>query len=185
VKIENSGDANVLPGDVVDKFVFRKANKSILSSLKITNAGDTDLVVGDILTKSDIEKANEPILAIGGEIAKGVKCRPAKATTLLLGITKSALQSESFVSAASFQETTRVLTEASICGKVDPLLGLKENVILGHLIPAGTAFKPYLDIKISHLAEPEILGDGDNEEYVQQVSTEEAQDAKVKAALGL
>ena len=185
VKIENAGDANVLPGDVVDKFVFRKANKSILSSLKITNAGDTDLVVGDILSKSDIEKANEPILAIGGDIAKGVKCRPAKATTLLLGITKSALQSESFVSAASFQETTRVLTEASICGKVDPLLGLKENVILGHLIPAGTAFKPYLDIKISHLAEPEILGDGDNEEYVQQVSTEEAQDAKVKAALGL
>jgi len=185
VKIENAGDAMVLPGDVVDKFVFRKANKSILSSLKITDGGDTDLVVGDILSKSEIEKANEPILGIGGEIAKGVKCRPAKATTLLLGITKSALQSESFVSAASFQETTRVLTEASICGKVDPLLGLKENVILGHLIPAGTAFKPYLDIKISHLAEPELLGDADNEDFIQQKSTDEAQDAKVKAALGL
>ena len=75
----------------------------------------------------------------------------ATAKTLLLGITKASLQSESFVSAASFQETTKVLTEASIAGKEDTLVGLKENVILGHLIPAGTAFKPYLDMTLAHL----------------------------------
>jgi DNA-directed RNA polymerase subunit beta' len=78
----------------------------------------------------------------------------ATAKTLLLGITKASLQSESFVSAASFQETTKVLTEASIAGKEDTLVGLKENVILGHLIPAGTAFKPYLDMTLAHIGEP-------------------------------
>jgi DNA-directed RNA polymerase subunit beta' len=78
----------------------------------------------------------------------------ATAKTLLLGITKASLQSESWVSAASFQETTKVLTEASIAGKEDTLVGLKENVILGHLIPAGTAFKPYLDMTLVHNGEP-------------------------------
>ena len=78
----------------------------------------------------------------------------ATAKTLLLGITKASLQSESFVSAASFQETTKVLTEAAMAGKEDTLVGLKENVILGHLIPAGTAFKPYLDMTLAHMGEP-------------------------------
>jgi DNA-directed RNA polymerase subunit beta' len=73
---------------------------------------------------------------------------------LLLGITKASLQSESFISAASFQETTKVLTEAALAGAVDTLVGLKENVILGHLIPAGTAFNPYLNLKIKHLGTP-------------------------------
>jgi DNA-directed RNA polymerase subunit beta' len=72
----------------------------------------------------------------------------------MLSITKASLQSDSFISAASFQETTKVLTEASISGSADRLVGLKENVILGHLIPAGTAFKPHLDLRVKHLAEP-------------------------------
>jgi DNA-directed RNA polymerase subunit beta' len=74
-----------------------------------------------------------------------------------LGITKASLQSESFISAASFQETTKVLTEAALAGMVDTLVGLKENVILGHLIPAGTAFNPHLNLKIKHLAEPPVM----------------------------
>ena len=87
--------------------------------------------------------------------------RPARGKTLLLGITKASLQSESFISAASFQETTKVLTEAALAGAVDTLVGLKENVILGHLIPAGTAFNPHLNLKIKHLAEP--MAEEDNE----------------------
>src|SRR5437870_5391486 len=82
------------------------------------------------------------------------KHKPARGQTLLLGITKASLQSESFSSAASVQETTKVLTEAALAGAIDTLVGLKENVILGHLIPAGTAFNPHLNLKIKHLAQP-------------------------------
>ena len=88
---------------------------------------------------------------VGKDGAKGKKPKPARAKTLLLGITKASLQSESFISAASFQETTKVLTEAALAGAVDLLVGLKENVILGHLIPAGTAFNPYLNLRIKRL----------------------------------
>ena len=84
-------------------------------------------------------------------------CRPATGRTLLLGITKASLQSESFLSGASFQETTKVLTEASLAGKVDDLVGLKENVLLGHLIPAGTGFGAYQSIRVAHLAEPPAM----------------------------
>ena len=86
--------------------------------------------------------------------AKGRRPKPVIARTLLLGITKASLQSESFISAASFQETTKVLTEASLGSSVDQLVCLKENVILGHLIPAGTAFKPHLEIVMEHRGEP-------------------------------
>ena len=185
VKVENSGDTDILPGDVVDKFNFRGANERISRCLKITKTGETDLEEGQIVTKEELERVNETIKGVGGEHAVGGKCQPATATTMLLGITKSALQSESFVSAASFQETTRVLTEAAISGKVDRLLGLKENVILGHLIPAGTAFKPYLGIKIKYLAEPQAPVEMESEEYTQRLSEEAKADAAVKEALGL
>ena len=90
-----------------------------------------------------MEQANAQIEALGGTPAKGVKPKMATASTQLLGITKAAVQSSSFISAASFQETTKVLTEAALAGKIDPLVGLKENVILGHLVPAGTGFGIY------------------------------------------
>lgn len=113
----------------------------------------------------------------------GKKPKPATAKTLLLGITKASLQSDSFIAAASFQETTKVLTEASLAGKVDKLCGLKENVILGHLIPAGTAFKPYLEMKVKHLAEaplPKVF------EEVKEAKEEEAKaEAAVREALGI
>jgi len=185
VKVENIGDTDVLPGDTLDKFFFREVNDRINSSVKITNPGDTDLKIGQLVTKEELDRINEPVSAIGGDQAEGTRCRPASGTTMLLGITKASLQSESFVSAASFQETTRVLTEASISGKVDQLLGLKENVILGHLIPAGTAFKPYLGIKVKHLAAPPPPP----EFATSELSEKEAEDARaekaVKEALGL
>jgi DNA-directed RNA polymerase subunit beta' len=128
---------------------------------------------------------NEPIVAIGGDPAEGKKCRPASATTMLLGITKASLSSESFISAASFQETTRVLTEASISGKVDQLLGLKENVILGHLIPAGTAFKPYLTLKIRHTAKPPTPIELESDEFTERQAEDARAEQAVKEALGL
>jgi DNA-directed RNA polymerase subunit beta' len=140
VRIENPGDTNLLPGSVMDKFEFRQENSSIAQCLRISDKGDSDFEVGSIVPKDALEQVNSQIEALGGDIAKGVKPKSSTASTQLLGITKASVQSSSFISAASFQETTKVLTEAALAGKVDRLVGLKENVILGHLIPAGTGF---------------------------------------------
>ncbi|MBY0307355.1 MAG: hypothetical protein K2Q09_01300, partial [Phycisphaerales bacterium] len=97
--------------------------------------------------------------AAGKEGCKVKKAKPATGRTLLLGVTKASLQSESFLSGASFQETTKVLTEAALRGAVDNLVGLKENVLLGHLIPAGTGFRPYQAMKVAshgHAIEMEV-----------------------------
>jgi DNA-directed RNA polymerase subunit beta' len=115
------------------------------------------------LTKAVVREANAKAEAAGKEGAKGKRARPATGRTLLLGITKASLQSESFLSGASFQETTKVLTEASLRGATDDLIGLKENVLLGHLIPAGTGFKVYQAIRVKTLGEPIAAGDGDDE----------------------
>ncbi|HEV8608265.1 MAG TPA: DNA-directed RNA polymerase subunit beta' [Tepidisphaeraceae bacterium] len=154
VKVEDPGDSKFLPGEVVDKFRFRSGNELLNQSLKIDKAGGTSLKEGDTFSRAEVKEANEAAEAAGKDPAKGKKPRPARGKTLLLGITKASLQSESFISAASFQETTKVLTEAALAGAIDLLVGLKENVILGHLIPAGTAFSPYLNLRIKHLAEP-------------------------------
>ncbi|MBU2541898.1 MAG: DNA-directed RNA polymerase subunit beta' [Candidatus Omnitrophica bacterium] len=105
--------------------------RQMLKKVRIENAGDTEFLTGQHVDKWRFKQENEKVMKKGG--------RPASATPLLLGITKASLTTESFISAASFQETTRVLTEAAASGKVDFLYGLKENVIVGHLIPAGTA----------------------------------------------
>ncbi len=117
--------------------------RQMMSRVKIKKAGDTDLLPGSLTDIFEFEEANEKALAEGKE--------PATAQQELLGITKASLATDSFLSAASFQETTRVLTEASLEGKVDSLVGLKENVIIGQLIPAGTGMKKYrdLDYKVS------------------------------------
>jgi DNA-directed RNA polymerase subunit beta' len=184
VEIEAIGDSIFLPGEVVDKFAFRRANEELAKKMiRVTDAGDTELKVGQLLAKGEFETTNEKVETLGGTAAKGKKPRPATANTLLLGITKASLQSDSFISAASFQETTKVLTEASLAGKVDVLRGLKENVILGHLIPAGTAFRPHLDIKVKHLAEPpvpKVL-----EELREVKEAEAAAEKAVKEALGI
>ncbi len=154
VKVEVVGDSDFLPTEMIDRFKFRAENERLAKSVKISDAGDTDLEVGRIISKIDLAAINEKVEEEGGEPARGKKPKQASASTVLLGITKASLQSESFISAASFQETTRVLTEAAISSANDQLIGLKENVILGHLIPAGTAFKPHLEIGVKQLGEP-------------------------------
>ncbi len=154
VKVENPGDTKFLPGEVVDKFRFRQGNEALSKMVKVDEPGDTDLQIGQLIGREEIKEITAQVEAKGGKTPKAKKPRMATAKTLLLGITKASLQSESFVSAASFQETTKVLTEAAIAGKDDTLQGLKENVILGHLIPAGTAFKPYLDMTLAHNGVP-------------------------------
>jgi len=153
VKIENAGDTNLLPGLVMDRFEFRRVNMELAKCIKITNPGDTDLTEGVIIPKTTFEEKNAEVEAMGGTPAKGKKPKSATASTQLLGITKAAVQSNSFISAASFQETTKVLTEAALAGKVDKLVGLKENVILGHLIPAGTGFRMFQDAEVSYRRE--------------------------------
>jgi DNA-directed RNA polymerase subunit beta' len=145
VRVESVGDTKLLPGSVMDKFDFRSVNLELAKCLKIAEKGDSNFEVGAIVPATDLEQANTQIEAMGGTPAKGVKPRMASASTQLLGITKAAVQSYSFLSSASFQETTKVLTEAALAGKIDRLVGLKENVILGHLIPAGTGFRTYQD----------------------------------------
>ena len=114
--------------------------RQMLRKVKIVNAGDSDLLPGSLVNRFELKEENKAIVASEGE--------PASAKAELLGITKASLATDSFLSAASFQETTRVLTESALAGKIDPLLGLKENVIIGQLIPAGTGMRRYRDIDI-------------------------------------
>ena len=148
VMVESAGDTILLPGSVMDKFDFRAENEQLSKCVKVTNAGDSDFVEGTVIPKDAMEQVNAQIEALGGTPCKGTKPKPATASTQLLGITKASVQSSSFISAASFQETTKVLTEAALAGKVDRLVGLKENVILGHLIPAGTGFRTFQDSEV-------------------------------------
>ena len=134
--------------DINDKHV-EVILSQMLSKYKIEDAGDTDLLPGGLYSLSEVEEANERAEAEGLE--------PAKAKRVLLGITKASLATNSFLSAASFQETTRVLTDAAIKGKTDYLLGLKENVIIGKLIPAGTGMKRYRDIAVDYGVNTEYM----------------------------
>jgi DNA-directed RNA polymerase subunit beta' len=153
VKVDSEGDSNFLPSEVVDKFRFRAENERLGRSVKIADPGETGFEVGQIVTKEELAAKNDEVAATGGEPGKGRKPKPAAAKTLLLGITKASLQSESFISAASFQETTKVLTEAALASAEDTLVGLKENVILGGLIPAGTGFKKHHDLRVKRTVE--------------------------------
>jgi DNA-directed RNA polymerase subunit beta' len=177
VRVESVGDTNLLPGEVVDKFRFQAENRRLAQSLKIIEGGDTPFVKGDVAAREKVEQGNMEAEATGGTPAKTRRPKPATAKTLLLGVTKASLQSESFLSAASFQESTKVFTEASLQGKVDELRGLKENVILGHLIPAGTSFKPYLEMKIKRTVELGALMPRDEEELTEAQITQAVQQA--------
>ena len=134
--------------DINDKHVEVIVSQ-MLSKYKIEDAGDTDLLPGGLYGKFEIEEANQRAVEEGGE--------PCVAKRILLGITKASLATNSFLSAASFQETTRVLTDAAIKGKNDKLLGLKENVIIGKLIPAGTGMKRYRNIELDYGINAEIM----------------------------
>ena len=115
--------------------------RQMLQKVRVETNGDSDMLPGTLVDTLDFEDTNELLEKEGKELAEGKQ--------VLLGITKASLATKSFLSAASFQETTKVLTEAAIKGKVDPLIGMKENVIIGKLIPAGTGMKRYRNIKLS------------------------------------
>jgi len=134
--------------DINDKHVEVIVSQ-MLSKYKIEDAGDTTLLPGGLYSKYELDEANEAAIAAGGE--------PAVGKRILLGITKASLATNSFLSAASFQETTRVLTDAAIKGKKDRLLGLKENVIIGKLIPAGTGMKRYKNISVDYGVNTELM----------------------------
>ena len=140
VKVENTGDTGLMSGSVIDKFAFRAVNERLRDCVKIKNQNDSRFEKAKVITKAQYEEEKMRIEEEGGTPATWERPIPADLSPLLLGITKASVQSESFISAASFQETTKVLTEAALAGKIDYLVGLKENVILGHLIPAGTGF---------------------------------------------
>ena len=131
--------------------------RQMLKKIRIENNGDTEFLPGTLVDVLDFEEENEKLIKEGKE--------PADGKQVMLGITKASLATNSFLSAASFQETTKVLTEAAIKGKVDPLIGLKENVIIGKLIPAGTGMKKYANIKLDT--------DGEDEEELEDEFFEE------------
>ena len=132
--------------------------RQMTRKIRVEDAGDTELLIGAMVDKSEFTEENNKIQQ---RIEAGeVTLRPAVGAPSLLGITKASLMTDSFLSAASFQETTKVLTEAAIKGKVDHLLGLKENVIIGKLIPAGTGMQRYRDVEVEKLEpadEPELV----------------------------
>ncbi len=148
VRVETVGDTPLLPGILIDRFDFRRFNEDLSRCLKISHKGDSEFAEGTIVPKESLEQANTTVEALGGDVAKGTKPKSATASPQLLGITKASVQSSSFISAASFQETTKVLTEAALAGRVDKLVGLKENVILGHLVPAGTGFHMHQEAEV-------------------------------------
>jgi DNA-directed RNA polymerase subunit beta' len=130
--------------------------RQMLRKLRVDQPGDTDLLPGELVDRFEFEDKNRHVLAEGGE--------PATAQPVLLGVTKASLNTESFLAAASFQETTKVLTEAALSGKVDKLLGLKENVIIGKLIPAGSGYRARIEARQQALNQPPggdiFLGEG-------------------------
>ncbi|HEX7344983.1 MAG TPA: DNA-directed RNA polymerase subunit beta', partial [bacterium] len=143
VRIEDSGDTNYLEGDHVEAARFIPENRLLAGRVVIEKVGDSNYPIGQLVDKLEYNRQNRKLQAAELQPATARAAQPAIYTPLLLGITQAALSTESFISAASFQETTRVLTEAAVERKVDFLKGLKENVIMGHLIPAGTGINKY------------------------------------------
>lgn len=148
VKIVDSGDSDFLENDQVDKVRFNDENDRLKNLVLIEEKGDSKFNEGRLYSKKKVRDANKELKSNGLREASFTKSEPAIGEPILLGITQASLTTESWLSAASFQETTRVLSEASVASKVDNLLGLKENIILGQLIPAGTGLRHYQEMTV-------------------------------------
>ena len=150
VEITDPGDTQFLKEELVDKWKFMDANDAIYGKYIVEDAGDSDrFEAGQIINAREMQSENASLERQGLKLLVTRPARPATAKLVLQGITRAALKTDSFMSAASFQETTKVLSEAAIRGRVDHLEGLKENVICGHLIPAGTGLKEYQDLIVT------------------------------------
>ena len=150
VQINDPGDTEFLPEELVDKWLFMDTNDSIYGKYFVMDKGDSELYEeGDIITAREMRGENASLERQGLKMMVLREAKPATASQVLQGITRAALKTNSFISAASFQETTKVLSEAAIRGRVDTLEGLKENVICGHPIPAGTGQKEFQEILVA------------------------------------
>ena len=174
VEIVDPGDTKFLERQVVDKLEFMDENDWIYGKKYILDPGDSQtLRPGMIVTARKLRDENSVLKRKDLKIVEARDAIPATSSQVLQGITRAALQTNSFFSAASFQETTKVLNEAAILGKVDKLEGLKENVIVGHLIPAGTGQRDYNSIIVGSLEEYENLMSGEKEsEEVETTETD-------------
>ncbi|MGB0194603.1 MAG: DNA-directed RNA polymerase subunit beta', partial [Schleiferiaceae bacterium] len=144
VKIQDTGDTLFLEGNLVHAVDFIEENDNIFGMKVVEDAGESEnLKVGQIISSRDLRDENSILTREDKALVTARDARPATAAPVLQGITRASLQTKSFISAASFQETTKVLNEAAVNAKEDTLEGLKENVIVGHLIPAGTGLKKY------------------------------------------
>ena len=154
VQINDPGDTEFLPEELVDKWLFMDTNDSIYGKFYVMDAGDSQTYEeGDIITAREMRGENSSLERQGLKLMVLREAKPATASQVLQGITRAALKTNSFISAASFQETTKVLSEAAIRGRVDTLEGLKENVICGHPIPAGTGQKEFQEILVTPTSE--------------------------------
>jgi DNA-directed RNA polymerase subunit beta' len=153
VEIKDPGDTDFLVGDRVGRQEVQSVNDKLFDMVAINDAGDTSLIEGNVYPRDMVKEDNARHKAAEKRPAKFKAAKPATFDPLLLGITRASLNTESFLSAASFQETTRVLTDAAISGKIDDLSGLKENIIIGRMIPAGTGMEKYTTLKVE---EPEF-----------------------------
>ena len=152
VEIEDPGDTRFLPEQLVDKWEFNEENDSMFGKKVVQDAGDsTELKPGQIITARKLRDENSHLKRQDLKLVQARDAVPATSRQILQGITRAALRTNSFMSAASFQETTKVLSEAAIRGKVDTLEGLKENVICGHLIPAGTGQRSFENIIVTSM----------------------------------
>ena len=163
VSVKDPGNTWFLEEDRIGKRDFFTENERILQMVIVNDPGDTDLEADMIIDRSEFLDINKEMKENGKEPATYTKPKPATFEPILMGITRASLNTESFISAASFQETTRVLTDASTSGKTDYLRGLKENVAVGRLIPAGTGTPEIKDILVgAHMSDEdstEELGD--------------------------
>jgi DNA-directed RNA polymerase subunit beta' len=158
VVIDDAGDTKFLEKEIANKIDFNIENDNIFGKMVVTEVGgSTELNVGQIITARKLREENSDMRRQDKALAEGRDAIPATSTAILQGITRASLQTTSFISAASFQETTKVLNEAAVHGKVDYLEGLKENVIVGHKIPAGTGMRQFNNIVVGSMEEYETL----------------------------
>jgi DNA-directed RNA polymerase subunit beta' len=148
IRVTSSGDSLLLENDEVDKAKVAEENDLLMNSVFITKRGDSKFKMAQLVDKKKFKEAVADLKKKGKAAPEARPAEPVMGEPVLLGITQAALTTESFISAASFQETTKVLTDASIQAKKDNLLGLKENVIVGHLIPAGTGLPKFRDLLV-------------------------------------
>ena len=158
VQIEDPGDSRFFENQIVDKWEFMDVNDELYDKVVVTSAGDSQNVhPGQIISVRKLRDENSALKRRDLQIVEVRPIVPATSNQVLQGITRAALQTSSFISAASFQETTKVLNEAAIQAKTDPLENLKENVICGHLIPGGTGLREYDNLTVGLKADVEFL----------------------------